>query len=69
MIRTLQEAKESRMKELMDKIEPSETFITDDSETSGNSCCFPLYRTLFPKQPLSNEELEWLVEDDEEQNR
>ena len=63
MIRTLQEAKDSHMKELMDKSEPLESFFTDETETSGSSCCFPLYRAVFPKQPLSNEELECLVED------
>ena len=70
MIRTLQEAKDSHMKELMEKTEPSETFFTDESDISGKSCCFPLYRTVFPQQPLSNEELECLVDggDDEERN-
>ena len=70
MIRTLQEAKDSHMKELMDKAEPSEMFFTDESDISGKSCCFALYRTMFPQQPLSNEELECLVDggDDEERN-
>lgn len=71
MIKTLQEAKDSHMKQLMDRTEQSEIFLTDDSETNENSCCFPLYRAVFPKQPLSNEELECLVEDgsDEDNNR
>ena len=69
MIRTLQEAKESHMKELMDKREPSGSYVIVESEMNGNSCCFPMYRALFPKQPLSNEELECLVEDDDQQNR
>lgn len=69
MIRTLQEAKESHMKELMDNSEPSGSYVIVESEMNGSSCCFPMYRALFPKQPLNNEELECLVEDDDEQNR
>lgn len=64
MIKTLQEAKDSQMKELMDKTEIQEIFMTDDSDLSGSSCCFPLYRVMFPKQPLNNEELECLVDND-----
>ena len=63
MIRTLQEAKDSHMKELMAKPELSETFLTDESETSRDSCCFPLYRAMFPKQPLNNGELECLADE------
>ena len=61
MIKTLQEAKESHMKQLMDSNEQSEAFLTDECNTSEITCCFPLYRTIFPKQPLTNEELECLV--------
>ena len=57
------------MKELMDNREPTGSFVIVESEMNGNSCCFPMYRALFPKQPLNNEELECLVEDDDEQNR
>ena len=68
MIKTLQEAKDSHMKQLMDKTEQSEVFLTDEGERNENSCCFPLYRAVFPKQPLSNEELECLVEDENDED-
>ena len=58
MIRTLQEAKESHMKELMDNSEPSGSYVIVESEMNGSSCCFPMYRALFPKQPLNNERSE-----------
>lgn len=70
MIKTLQEAKDSHMKQLMNKTEQSEAFLIDETDTRGNSCCFPFYRAVFPMQPLSNEELEHLVDNgtDEEAN-
>ena len=70
MIRTLQEAKDSHMKHLMDRPEQSEAFMTDEGERNDTSCCFPLYRVAFPKQPLNSGELECLVDDgcDEESN-
>lgn len=63
MIKTLQEAKDSHMKQLMDTTEQSEVFLIDDGERNKTSCCFPLYRAVFPKQALNREELECLVED------
>ena len=69
MIKTLQEAKDSHMKQLMDRTEQSEVFLTDDGERNQTSCCFPLYRAVFPKQPLNSDELECLVDDgNNEQN-
>lgn len=69
MIKTLQEAKESQMKELMEDDDLQETFLIDESDVNSNSCCFPVYRAFFPKQPLNNEELECLVDtNDTEQN-
>ena len=49
------------MKQLMDSNEQSEAFLTNERDTSEIPCCFPLIRTIFPKQPLTNEELECLV--------
>ncbi|XP_022786275.1 uncharacterized protein LOC111326529 [Stylophora pistillata] len=66
MIKTLQEAKDTHMKHLMDSSEQSEAFLTDEGERNDNSCCFPMYRAVFPKQPLNNEELECLVGDKED---
>lgn len=68
MIKTLQEAKDSHMKQLMDSTEQSEAFLTDDGERNEISCCFPLYRAIFPKQPLTNEELECLVQEESDKN-
>ena len=69
MIKTLQEAKDSHMKQLMDSTEQSEAFLTDECERHEISCCFPLYRTIFPKQPLANEELECLVQEEKDKGK
>ena len=66
IIRTLLEAKDAHMKQLMDSRDALETFVMDDSEVNGSQCCFPLYRIAFPKQPLTKEELECLVSDGED---
>lgn len=68
MIKTLQEAKDSHMKQLMDSTEQPEVFLTDECERNEISCCFPLYRAIFPKQPLTNEELECLVQEESDKN-
>ena len=68
MIKTLQEARDTHMKHFMDRPEQSEAFLTDGGERNDNSCCFPAYRVVFLKQPLNNEELECLVEDNEDNN-
>ncbi|KAK2561023.1 hypothetical protein P5673_016153 [Acropora cervicornis] len=62
MIKTLQEAKESQMKEFMENDDLQETFLINESDIHSNSCCFPVHRAFFPKQPLNNEELECLVD-------
>ena len=68
MVRTLQEAKESHMKQLMESTEQSEAFVTDECERNQISCCFPLYRAIFPKQPLTNEEHECLVQEEKDKS-
>lgn len=69
MINTLQQAKENQMKEFMENDDLQETFLIDESDIRSNSCCFPIYRAFFPRQPLNNEELECLVDtSDTEQN-
>lgn len=66
MVKTLQEAKDSHMKQLMECTEQSEAFLTDDCEINQMSCCFPLYRAIFPKQPLTSEERECLVQEEKD---
>lgn len=68
MIKTLQEAKDNHMKQLMDCTEQSEAFLTDECERNQISCCFPLYRTIFPKQPMTNEERECLVQEEKDKS-
>lgn len=68
MVKTLQEAKDSHMKQLMENTEQSEAFITDECEINQKSCCFPLYRAIFPKQPLTNEERECLVQEEKDKS-
>ena len=68
MVKTLQEAKESHMKQLMENTEQSERFLTDECEINQMSCCFPLYRAIFPKQPLTNEERECLVQEEKDKS-
>lgn len=68
MVKTLQEAKDSHMKQLMECTEQSEAFLTDDCEINQMSCWFPLYRAIFPKQPLTNEEHECLVQEEKDKS-